>query len=104
MFTFFYHQLFVYFLLPVLGGKAFTTQFNLSYHYSQEHPKPEVLAAIEANCHICEKVFENAYVLNNHLPTCTKDLKEFHCDKCKYICIMIYYFFAYNFINFFLVL
>ena len=101
LFTCFYHQLFVYFLLPVLGGKAFTTQFNLSYHYSQEHPKPEVLAAIEANCHICEKVFENAYVLNNHLPTCTKDLKEFHCDKCKYLyydllflCLQFYQFFS----------
>ena len=63
-------------------GKAFTTQFNLSYHYSQEHPKPEVLAAIEANCHNCDKVFGDAYSLNNHLITCLKELKEFHCEKC----------------------
>lgn len=66
-------------------GKVYHSNHTLKQHYLQEHPTSEEISQISANCHNCDKICENANSLNNHLVTCTKDLKEFQCDKCETI-------------------
>ena len=66
---------------------CFWPKVNLFYysvdHCNQEHPTAEKIASIEAKCQNCNINFFEAEILNQHLTTCVKDLKQFQCEKCK---------------------
>ena len=64
-------------------GKNFATPKCLTDHGHQEHPSTEKVSSVECKCDSCHLTFDNALDLNNHLFTCSKDLKNFTCPKCQ---------------------
>ena len=48
-------------------GKSFSTPSSLKTHVNKDHPSEETLNQIECKCHQCDKSFNSAIELNQHL-------------------------------------
>ena len=57
---------FLFFLFSECG-KSFSTPSSLKTHVNKDHPSEETLNQIECKCHQCDKSFNSAIELNQHL-------------------------------------
>ena len=63
-------------------GKKVTRSMFKDHCY-HEHPTEENIAAIEAKCDKCQRTFENATMLNDHLVICeSSNKKSLKCEQC----------------------